>query len=68
MMRERVETESKEVKSSKSHEVGDKTPWLLDGRTGIYYPKGHEKVLESIPDGGGAAVNTHVNWFSDENS
>lgn len=67
MMREKVETESKELKSNKSHVEGEATPWVLDGRTGIYYPKGHEKVLESIPDGGGAVVNTQVNWFNDEN-
>lgn len=63
-----METESKEVKSNKSHVTGEATPWMLDVRTGIYYPKGHEKVLESIPDGGGAAVNMQVNRFDDENS
>ncbi|KAL0546936.1 hypothetical protein IC582_016855 [Cucumis melo] len=67
MMRERVETESKELKSNQSHVGGEATPWVLDGRTGIYYPKGHEKVLDGIPDGGGATVNTQVNWFNDEN-
>ncbi|TXG69487.1 hypothetical protein EZV62_004422 [Acer yangbiense] len=37
--------------------------WVPDDRTGIYYPKGHEKVMEDVPVG--AAKHTHgVNWFS----
>ncbi|KAK4839216.1 hypothetical protein QYF36_020131 [Acer negundo] len=45
-----------------SENDGNKS-WVPDDRTGIYYPKGHEKVMEDVPVG--AAKHTHsVNWFS----
>ncbi|KAL7606431.1 uncharacterized protein LOC111892297 [Lactuca sativa] len=36
--------------------------WVPDGRTGIYYPKGQEKVIEDVPTN--AAKDYTVNWFS----
>ncbi|KAI3974973.1 hypothetical protein MKX01_005084 [Papaver californicum] len=32
------------------------TRWVPDHRTGIYYPKGHEKVIEDIPVGATKAI------------
>ncbi|PWA33918.1 ACT domain-containing protein [Artemisia annua] len=36
--------------------------WIPDSRTGIYYPKGQEKVIEGVP--AHAAKDYTVNWFS----
>ncbi|KAI3727127.1 hypothetical protein L1987_66936 [Smallanthus sonchifolius] len=36
--------------------------WIPDSRTGIYYPKGQEKVIEDVPSH--AAKDYTVNWFS----
>ncbi|XP_024971727.1 uncharacterized protein LOC112510514 [Cynara cardunculus var. scolymus] len=36
--------------------------WIPDSRTGIYYPKGQEKVMENVPSH--AAKDYTVNWFS----
>ncbi|KAJ8756367.1 hypothetical protein K2173_025179 [Erythroxylum novogranatense] len=35
--------------------------WVPDERTGIYYPKGLEKVMEGIPPAAGKDIG--VNWF-----
>ncbi|KAI3766129.1 hypothetical protein L2E82_16179 [Cichorium intybus] len=40
----------------------DANIWVPDGRTGIYYPKGQEKVIEDVPSH--AAKDYNVNWFS----
>ncbi|KAF8400325.1 hypothetical protein HHK36_013622 [Tetracentron sinense] len=40
----------------------DGTCWIPHNRTGIYYPKGHETVMEDIPIG--AAKIMEVHWFS----
>ncbi|KAK1433993.1 hypothetical protein QVD17_10911 [Tagetes erecta] len=36
--------------------------WIPDSRTGIFYPKGQEKVIEGVPSH--AAKDYTVNWFS----
>ncbi|XP_071728467.1 uncharacterized protein [Rutidosis leptorrhynchoides] len=36
--------------------------WIPDTRTGIFYPKGNEKVIEDVPSH--AAKDYTVNWFS----
>lgn len=36
--------------------------WIPDSRTGIYYPKGQEKVIEGVP--AHAAKDYTVNWFN----
>ncbi|KAL7099508.1 hypothetical protein ACP275_09G088300 [Erythranthe tilingii] len=41
---------------------GDGTWWVRDDRTGIYYPKGQEKVIEDVPQGAGKDFGA-VNWF-----
>lgn len=37
--------------------------WVRDGRTGIYYPKGQEKVMDGIPTAAGKDISA-VHWFS----
>ncbi|KAK1575049.1 hypothetical protein Q3G72_002143 [Acer saccharum] len=50
-------------KSTVGSENDGNRSWVPDDRTGIYYPKGHEKVMEDVPVG--AAKHSHgVNWFS----
>ncbi|CAN4098460.1 unnamed protein product [Withania somnifera] len=44
----------------KNHED---TWWVPDDRTGIFYPKGQEKVLEDVPSAGGKDFRA-INWFS----
>ncbi|KAI3455184.1 hypothetical protein Pfo_011847 [Paulownia fortunei] len=41
---------------------GDATWWIRDDRTGIYYPKGQEKVIEDVPQGAAKDFGT-INWF-----
>lgn len=36
--------------------------WIPDSHTGIFYPKGQEKVIEGVPSH--AAKDYTVNWFS----
>ncbi|XP_051147978.1 uncharacterized protein LOC127263079 [Andrographis paniculata] len=36
--------------------------WMQDHRTGIYYPKGQEKVMEDVPSGAMKEFQT-INWF-----
>ncbi|KAK9066334.1 hypothetical protein SSX86_013655 [Deinandra increscens subsp. villosa] len=38
------------------------TVWIPDSRTGIYHPKGQEKLIEDVPSH--AAKDYTVNWFS----
>ncbi|PIN16194.1 hypothetical protein CDL12_11164 [Handroanthus impetiginosus] len=40
----------------------DATWWVRDDRTGIYYPKGQEKVIEDVPPEAGKNFGT-INWF-----
>ncbi|KAL0354935.1 UNVERIFIED_CONTAM: hypothetical protein Sradi_3940400 [Sesamum radiatum] len=42
---------------------GDATWWVPDDRTGIYYPKGQEKMMEDVPQGSGKGFDT-INWFN----
>lgn len=36
--------------------------WVPDDRTGIFYPKGQEKVMENVPAGAAKDVEA-INWF-----
>ncbi|KAL8456873.1 hypothetical protein ACS0TY_034926 [Phlomoides rotata] len=38
------------------------TWWIRDDRTGIYYPKGQEKVIQDIPQGATKDFEK-INWF-----
>ncbi|XP_059645353.1 uncharacterized protein LOC132286932 [Cornus florida] len=44
--------------------VGDRDGnwWLPDDRTGIYFPKGQEKIMEDVPPTAGKDFG--VNWLS----
>ncbi|KAH7564924.1 hypothetical protein ACOSP7_021158 [Xanthoceras sorbifolium] len=54
------------MKSKVGSENDGNSCWIPHDRTGIYYPKGHEKVMEDVPVG--AAKHFHgVHWFSNNN-
>ncbi|KAL6218975.1 hypothetical protein ACLB2K_012182 [Fragaria x ananassa] len=36
--------------------------WVPDPRTGIYFPKGHERVMDDIPKGA-ASLNNQTFWL-----
>ncbi|PSR96811.1 Actin cytoskeleton-regulatory complex protein [Actinidia chinensis var. chinensis] len=58
-----VKLNGEEVKNKNlagDHRDGDW--WVPDHRTGIYYPKGQEKVIENVPLGAGKDF--RINWFS----
>lgn len=65
MIRQTMKLEAEEVKNKSL--VGDNNMdgnmWVPHERTGIYYPKGHEKVMEDVPRKAGNDIIT-VNWFS----
>ncbi|KAJ6892730.1 hypothetical protein NC651_025824 [Populus alba x Populus x berolinensis] len=63
-IRETMKVDDEEVRNNKSH-VGetDSNCWVPHERTGIYYPKGQEKVVDGIPPAAGKDVDV-VNWFS----
>ncbi|CAI9769988.1 unnamed protein product [Fraxinus pennsylvanica] len=52
----------REVISKKREE--DEECWMPDPRTGIYYPKGHEGVMDDIPSN--AATFEKVFWFRNQ--
>ncbi|KAI3789192.1 hypothetical protein L2E82_01982 [Cichorium intybus] len=60
--------------SSKHKVQGQKTEyegheeecWIPHNRTGIYYPKGHEWVMEDVPDG--AACFAYSYWLRNSDS
>lgn len=66
MMRDTMKLEAEEVKNKRSmSHVGESDSnnmWVPHERTGIYYPKGHEKVLEDVPPV--ATKEFGVDWFS----
>lgn len=41
---------------------GESSSWVPHPRTGIYYPQGHEKVMEDVP--AAAAKDFPVHWLS----
>ncbi|XP_024980553.1 uncharacterized protein LOC112517374 isoform X2 [Cynara cardunculus var. scolymus] len=43
------------------YEEHEQNCWIPHPRTGIYYPKGYEWVMEDVPDG--AASFPHNYWF-----
>lgn len=65
-IRETMKLEAEEVKNM-SHNIGenniDGNLWVPHERTGIYYPKGHEKVMEDVPPKAEKDI-MNVNWFS----
>ncbi|PKI40257.1 hypothetical protein CRG98_039375 [Punica granatum] len=61
-IRETVKMEAEEMKSKSQGDRGSGRSWVPHERTGIYYPKGQEKVIEDVPSG--AAKDIGINWFS----
>ncbi|PON52746.1 Late embryogenesis abundant protein [Parasponia andersonii] len=55
--------EAKNVSHNKADTNSDGNLWVPHARTGIYYPKGHEKVMEDVPSKAGQDTKG-VNWFS----
>lgn len=49
--------------SKKGHEKGAEglSCWVPHPRTGIYVPKGHESVIDDVPDGAASFNQTY--WF-----
>ncbi|XP_057791537.1 uncharacterized protein LOC131008616 [Salvia miltiorrhiza] len=70
MMSDSVKSNGEEVNHMKAVGVaaggggsGDTVWWVRDDRTGIYYPKGQEKLMEDVPQGAGKDFDT-INWFN----
>ncbi|KAL3512024.1 hypothetical protein ACH5RR_024741 [Cinchona calisaya] len=55
------EMKNKSVVANQNHHHGNW--WVADDRTGIFYPKGQEKVMENVPSGA-AKDSEPINWFS----
>ncbi|KAL3631763.1 hypothetical protein CASFOL_024747 [Castilleja foliolosa] len=65
MVSDTMKAKGEEVKQTKAATTtgnGDATWWVRDDRTGIYYPKGQEWVIEDVPQGAGKEHGT-INWF-----
>ncbi|KAJ4832685.1 hypothetical protein Tsubulata_039570 [Turnera subulata] len=61
--RETMKVDAEEAKSKSRIGENDGICWVPHEGTGIFYPKGQEKVMEGIPPTAGRDVIT-VNWFS----
>ncbi|KAK9282284.1 hypothetical protein L1049_005198 [Liquidambar formosana] len=59
-----IKLNDEEVIKSGHGENSDSNWWIPHRHTGIYYPKGHEKLLEDIPLGAGKDM--AINWFSNK--
>ncbi|XP_071901700.1 uncharacterized protein [Coffea arabica] len=57
------EMKGKKKKSSVVGNNHDGNWWVPDDRTGIFYPKGQEKVMEDVPSGAAAKDTEAINWF-----
>ncbi|XP_058214993.1 uncharacterized protein LOC131326283 isoform X2 [Rhododendron vialii] len=49
----------KEHYSTKGGHTGGPSRWVPHPRTGIYYPTGHERVMDDVPDGAASFVESH---------
>ncbi|KAH7858910.1 hypothetical protein Vadar_029262 [Vaccinium darrowii] len=56
------EVKNKSLVAGDSGRADGDCSWVPDHRTGIYYPKGQEKVIEDVP--AGAGKDFRVNWFT----
>ncbi|GJZ18601.1 hypothetical protein Tco_0554724 [Tanacetum coccineum] len=54
-------TPHKARQQDKVYEEREKSCWILHLRTGIFYPKGHEWVMNEVPDG--AAIFASSYWL-----
>ncbi|KAL0008623.1 hypothetical protein SO802_010125 [Lithocarpus litseifolius] len=62
MIRESKKMEGEEVKNKRHTGESDVHVWIPHERTGIYCPKGQEKVIDDVP--AVAGKDFQVNWFS----
>ncbi|KAD2393142.1 hypothetical protein E3N88_40119 [Mikania micrantha] len=53
-----------EQKVQPKHKESEESCWVPHPRTGIYYPKGHEWVMNDVPDG--AARFDYNHWFRND--
>ncbi|XP_021298503.1 F-box/LRR-repeat protein At4g14103-like [Herrania umbratica] len=60
--REPMKLEAEEVKKNSMGGQHDGSWWVPHDRTGIYYPKGQEKVMADVP--AAAGKDAQINWFS----
>ncbi|KAM5549548.1 hypothetical protein ABKV19_000798 [Rosa sericea] len=56
--RKKKSHERPEMESSSSWS----SSWVPDPRTGIYFPKGHERVMDDVPKGA-ASLNNQTFWL-----
>ncbi|CAA2967841.1 PREDICTED: uncharacterized protein LOC101265141 [Olea europaea subsp. europaea] len=63
MMSDKVKLNGEETKNKSIATQHDPTWWIPDDRTGIYYPKGHEKVIQDVPQTSIEDFGA-INWFS----
>ncbi|XP_022716540.1 uncharacterized protein LOC111275423 [Durio zibethinus] len=61
-IRDSMKVEAEEVKKKSMAANHDGSCWVPHDRTGIYYPKGQEKVMEDVP--AEAVKETGINWFA----
>ena len=61
-----MKLEAEEVKKKSMGGNPDGSCWFPHDRTGIYYPKGQEKVMEDVP--AVAGKDTGINWFTRDSS
>lgn len=61
-MRDTVKLEGEEVKSKSHAGSSDGGCWVPHERTGVYCPKGQEKVIDDVPLG--AVKDVGINWIS----
>ncbi|KAL4335895.1 hypothetical protein GQ457_07G032780 [Hibiscus cannabinus] len=61
-LREPMRMEAEEVKRKTTAGHDGSCCWVPHDRTGIYYPKGHEKVMADVP--AHATKDSGIHWFS----
>ncbi|XP_010034061.2 uncharacterized protein LOC104423252 [Eucalyptus grandis] len=61
-MRDTVKLEREEVKTKSHAGSSDGGCWVPHEQTGIYCPKGQEKVIDDVPPG--AVKDLGINWIS----
>ncbi|KAF7811060.1 Late embryogenesis abundant protein [Senna tora] len=58
------EKKKKEDATSSSSSSSSSSCWIPHPKTGIYFPKGHEWVMNDVPEG--AATFTQTCWFRND--
>ncbi|OMO74035.1 hypothetical protein COLO4_26749 [Corchorus olitorius] len=63
-LREPMKLEAEEVKRKGMGGNHDGNSWVPHDRTGIYYPKGQEKIMADVP--AEAGKDSQITWFTYE--